>query len=360
MQHELIPCESTHIASRVPDLCRLADAFIASRDVAQSSRVTYRRALKAFFDWLDASGRGDRISQLTRFDILAYKDELGRTKSVSTANMYLFVVFGLYEWLAEHQIHPNITAGVKRFRKYANQAKDCLSIDQLRRILEGIDRRTLKGKRDYAIINLMARTGLREIEVARARVGDIRMQSNTPILWVHGKGRAEADAFVILVPAAYDPIAEWLGVYEPKQVDAPLFAAVRACSAGERMTSRSIMRPIRGHPYSRLTLLRKEYLLFRTLRGTPLPDTPLKRPQLTLLKRVRILLAQPAKQMLGFQPGGVPEHRSTFIPVLLERVFTCSPGMFHAHLRGQPSCPDVLPSRLLAHPHLRRRHVAHS
>jgi len=91
------------------DLCRLAEAFIASRDVTQSSRLTYRRALKAFFDWLSRTGCSDRIKRLNRFDILGYKDEIGRTKRPATANMYLFVVQKFFGWLQEHRLYADVT-----------------------------------------------------------------------------------------------------------------------------------------------------------------------------------------------------------------------------------------------------------
>jgi site-specific recombinase XerD len=81
MEQTLSLYEPNGVAEQTFDLCHLAEAFIASRDVARASRMTYKRALKAFFDWLSASGRADRINKLTRFDILAYKEELGRTKS---------------------------------------------------------------------------------------------------------------------------------------------------------------------------------------------------------------------------------------------------------------------------------------
>ena len=79
MEHGLIRRETNHILEQAADLCCLADAFIASCDVVNSSRMTYRRALKAFFAWISSSGRADRINELTRFDILAYKEDVGPT-----------------------------------------------------------------------------------------------------------------------------------------------------------------------------------------------------------------------------------------------------------------------------------------
>jgi len=227
------------------DLCRLADAFIASRDVTQSSRQTYRRALKAFFDWLSTTGRADRLDRISRFDLLAYKDELGRTKRPSTANMYVFIVHGFYGWLAEHGACGDISKGIKRFKKVPGYAKDCLTVDQVRRVLVGIDRTTPSGMRDYAIVNLMARTALRDIEVARAKVGDVREEAGQAVLWVQGKGRVEADAFVVLMPAALEPIQAWMTTQPARPVDAPLFPRLSHHDPGGHMGSRSISKIVK-------------------------------------------------------------------------------------------------------------------
>jgi integrase/recombinase XerD len=197
------------IAAGPADFCRLADAFIASRDVSESSRMTYRRALKAFFDWLSSSGRFDKLGALGRFDILAYKEHLCRGRRVATANLYLFIVRGFFTWLNENRLYGNITSGVASLKKLHGHARDLFTAEQVRLILGGIDRITPQGKRDYAIVNLMARTGLRDIEVASARVGDIGREADEMVLWVQGKGRREADAFVVLLPKSMDAIREW-------------------------------------------------------------------------------------------------------------------------------------------------------
>ena len=226
-------------------LCQLATAFVASLDVAQSSRTTYRRALKAFFDWLGSTGRSDHLDGLSRIDVLAYKDHLGKSVRVATANMYLFIVRSFFSWLEEYGVRSNIARGVKTFKKMDGHSKDCLTVEQVRRILEGIDRSRPRGQRDYAMINLMARTGLREIEVARARISDIRDEGEEPVLWVQGKGRAEADAFVLLVPAAMEPIREWLGSHRSASADSALFMSLSRRNHGEHMTSRAISKIVK-------------------------------------------------------------------------------------------------------------------
>lgn len=58
--------------------------------------------------------------------------------------------------------------------------------DQVRRVLDGCDRRCPRGRRDYAILLLLARLGLRAGEVVAMRLEDIRWQAGE--IRVRGKG----------------------------------------------------------------------------------------------------------------------------------------------------------------------------
>ncbi len=58
----------------------MAEDFLASLDVAESSKATYTRSLRQFIDWLDDTDR--KSLQLAREDILAYK-ELSEGQAVS-------------------------------------------------------------------------------------------------------------------------------------------------------------------------------------------------------------------------------------------------------------------------------------
>ena len=114
--------------------------------------------------------------------------------------------------------------------------------------------------RNYAMINLMLRTGLRTIEVSRADVGDITTKRDRRILKVWGKGRAEKDSFVVLTDPAYLPIKEYLDNTRPYAKAAePLFAGIGLGHNGNRLSTRSIQSickealrgiGLEGHEYS--------------------------------------------------------------------------------------------------------------
>ena len=62
-----------------------------------------------------------------------------------------------------------------------------LEPDHVQRLLAVCDRRTLGGRRDFAVITTLARLGLRAAEVAALRLDDLRWRAGEIV--VHGKGR---------------------------------------------------------------------------------------------------------------------------------------------------------------------------
>lgn len=67
------------------------------------------------------------------------------------------------------------------------RVSEFLTEDEIGAVLRVPDRRTLKGKRDYAILLLMFSTGLRKAEVCGLRVSHVSTYRNQPVIDVIGK-----------------------------------------------------------------------------------------------------------------------------------------------------------------------------
>lgn len=241
---EIIPIQASDITGRTPDLAGLAEAFLADLDLSEGSRDTYSRSMRQFISWLEETGRGGRVD-LLREDILAYKDYLTTTKSSYTVSLYLTTVRKLYQYLESRRIYPDVTRGIKGSKKPKGFRKDSLTPDQLRMALSTMKRKSLEGLRDYALFNLMARTGLRDIEVSRALAEDIRQESGQAVLWIQGKGRDSKDDFVLLTKEALKPISRYLKARGSLPGDAPLFCSHSDRNSGQALTTRSISRIIK-------------------------------------------------------------------------------------------------------------------
>ena len=94
--------------------------------------------------------------------------------------------------------------------------------------------------RDYAIVNLLLRTGLRCVEVVRANIDDITYKGGQRILRVWGKGRDERDNFVVLTDKAYAPIKAYLETRGSTTLKEPLFVSTSNRNQNGRLTTRTI------------------------------------------------------------------------------------------------------------------------
>lgn len=210
--------------------------FVSVQDVKESSRSLYTRTLKLFFEWVEKQGKS--IQDLSRTDILEYKDELF-SKGLSSLSVasYLTSLRKFYEWAESEKLYPNIAKGVKTPRRIQAFKKQHLTENKSSELLNHFESMSL---RDFAIVNLILRTGLRTIEVVRADVGDITFKGNQRILKIWGKGHDTKDDFVVLTDKTYLPIKSYLATRKGAKANEPLFASDSHRNTGERLTTRTI------------------------------------------------------------------------------------------------------------------------
>jgi integrase/recombinase XerD len=214
----------------------LVDAFINSQDVKLSSKNLYKRTLKQYFNWVDTTNY--LLNEIARPQLLEYKDYLLSSRMSSlTVGSYITSVRRFYEWTEANKYYPNVAKGIKTPKRKQQFKKQPLLPAQATALLNFYQDRAL---RDYAIISLLLRTGLRTIEVIRATVEDITFKGGQRVLLVQGKGRDEKDNFVLLTDKTYQPIAEYLATRGNISSSDPLFTSTSNNSKGERLTTRTI------------------------------------------------------------------------------------------------------------------------
>lgn len=206
-----------------------------------SSKETYERNLTIFLTWLTENS----VKNPQREDILAYKNYLqDKNLSPLSVSNYLTAIKQFFHWTHVSNLYPDIAEHIKTGSgpKKGRFCKDALSIDQVLTMLNAIDISTPAGMRDFAMMNLMVRVGLRSVEVARANVGDLQQKENRHILWVQGKGRRTKDEFVVLNKDSLDPITTYLALRPNLRGQSPLFVSASHRNLDERLTTRSIRR----------------------------------------------------------------------------------------------------------------------
>lgn len=263
-----------------PRGAELTTLFLQALDATERTRATYRRSLRQWTAWLGARG-GDCMSA-TRQTVLDWKNELLEGHRPATVNAYLSAVRQLYAWTESEGIKANIAAGIKGARRSPNSPKDSLTVEQSREILEdrpGEDA-TLSELRDYAIVNLLIRRGLRTIEAVRANIGDVRQVNGQAVLYLQGKGYSDKSDFVILNSACLAPLYAYLEARGCKDPDAPLFAGHGNRNDGGRMTTRTVSRiakrAMRDHGIEAASLtahsMRHTAVTLALLGGAPLQE----------------------------------------------------------------------------------------
>ena len=233
----------------------LLAAFLDSQDIRQTSRDTYYWGMVQYFRWIQSSGRV--MKTMTPADVMTFKSYLVKQKlSALTVGSYLTSVRRFYAWTENTMLYPNIARSVRPPRGKKGFKKMHLNESEASALLSYLKAKSL---RDYAIVNLILRTGLRTIEVIRADIGDIKHKRGRRILKVWGKGFDDKENFVILGDATWNPIQEYLNSRGRTKKDEPLFITDGKGHRGARMSTRSVqyvckeaMKAIglEGHEYS--------------------------------------------------------------------------------------------------------------
>jgi integrase/recombinase XerC len=238
--------ERSGIASVAQDLDDVWGDFLKSHLSPRTQR-TYATGINDFF--LSLTGVGADPQQIRDFLDLPQHQAIGvvlkyQTKLVerglapSTINTRLSAIKSLASYarkLGQCRFSLEDITHV-RVEKYRDTSG--VGVEVYRDILNEVDRSTVKGKRDYAILRLLWDNALRRGELVATNIGDFREGK----LWIIGKGKTQQQS-IDLVPRTLAALEEWLAVRGGTATD-PLFIALDGRSRGKRLTGRSVARVV--------------------------------------------------------------------------------------------------------------------
>jgi len=210
------------------------DLRVRANELSATSATTYRAGFTKFRTW--AEGR----STVTDDTIREWKAALiAEGRKPGTVNTWLAGVRAFFAWAVGARRLPydptaNISGASRKGTSTRHKRSD-LTNDEVRRLLAAPDRTTDAGKRDHAILSLMAYTGARTVELHRADLDELATEGGQLILHVRGKGHSEADALIVIAhPQAADALHDWLS--ERGEKPGPLFTSLSDRSRGQRMS----------------------------------------------------------------------------------------------------------------------------
>ncbi len=131
----------------------------------------------------------DDFAKLDQAGVIGFVERHARDHSPATAKSMCWSLRAFLRYLRwEGWISLDLAGSVPTVRRWRQASLPTyMSAEQVQRVLDGCDRRSAIGRRDFAILMLLARLGLRANEVATLMLDDLDWRSGQ--LLVNGKGR---------------------------------------------------------------------------------------------------------------------------------------------------------------------------
>ena len=187
----------------------LIKEFLLELDCKSNTIATYRRTLAIWVRWMTQNAN---IKNPTKADMIRYKTYLVESHQKTTVDNYLASVKLLFKWLNDKRICDDVIKGIHQVSRYKGYRRGYLTPDQVSDMLSLMKKETLIDLRNFAIVNLMVRTGLRCSEVISLNVCDFILKDDRRALSVQRKGHNEKDSPIGITPSISIPILKYLNI----------------------------------------------------------------------------------------------------------------------------------------------------
>ena len=137
--------------------------------------------------------RGARdLGKISQEDVTRYIERHARDWSAGSGKAMCWSLRAFLRYLHHRGLNPLALAGcVPSIRRWKLASLPTyLSAAQVQKVLDGCDRTTALGRRDYAILMMLAKLGLRADEVATLTLDDIDWRSGEMLIRAKGRQRA--------------------------------------------------------------------------------------------------------------------------------------------------------------------------
>ncbi|KAB2833377.1 MAG: tyrosine-type recombinase/integrase [Candidatus Dadabacteria bacterium] len=224
------------IKSSVMD--ELIRGFTGSLRRRETTKETYGKALREFSKWLG----GTSPSVMTPDDIQRYKDYIiSKRLSPTSMSAYLTAVRRFYDYLVSTgAVGENPARRVKGAPRPRRHLTDPISRRDVSKLMNAVDTSSPLGRRDAAILGLMVRAGLSEIEIVRLNLGDLKYKGGQRVIYVQGKSKDRKDEYVSVTPPMEETLVKYLEERGESPPDEPLFRGIGNRAVKERISTRGL------------------------------------------------------------------------------------------------------------------------
>jgi integrase/recombinase XerC len=225
---------------------RIVNDWLATKRSPHTRRVYYRD-IENFLGSQDGltAGKFLTLDRHQAYEIVTrYKGEMIRSGlTPATINRRLSAIKSLVNHAYRCGHCEFMLEAVQSEKLSAYRDTRGIDLDTFKRVLGALDRSTLKGARDYALLVLLWSNALRRSEVATANVGDFDPLAGT--LRIFGKGKGNQAETVSLGKGTVRAIADWLAARGESNPESALFCSVNPGYRSGRLSTQGIYNAVR-------------------------------------------------------------------------------------------------------------------
>ena len=222
------------------DTAAAIDRFLASPQLAESTRRAYSFDLRDFGNWLEERGAG--VDEVDVRLLAAYVTELGRSRrglATATISRRISTVRSFLRYTLGPARVPDTPFAPRRPRRLPDAPKQ----SEVEALIDGATTEGPLGLRNGALVELVYSAGLRSAEAVGLDLGDVDFEQGT----VHVRGKGGKERVVPLGERAAHAVADYLRKARPglaQGANDALFLSIR----GRRLDT-STLRRLLPHPH---------------------------------------------------------------------------------------------------------------
>jgi site-specific recombinase XerD len=168
------------------------DAYLRTeRGLAPKSIIRHLPVVRRFLHEVSPACDDD-LSKISQEDVIRYVERHAQDWSPRTGKAMCWSLRAFLRYLHHRGLNPRALAGyVPSMRRWKLATLPTyLSASQVQKVLDGCDRATAIGRRDYAILMMLAKLGLRADEIATLTLDDIDWRAGEMLVRAKGRRRA--------------------------------------------------------------------------------------------------------------------------------------------------------------------------
>jgi site-specific recombinase XerD len=167
------------------------DYLRRERGLAPKSIVRHQPFIRRFLHEVCPAGVGD-LGRIGQEEVIRYIERHARDWSAGSGKAMCWSLRAFLRYLHHRELNPLALAGcVPSIRQWKLASLPTyLSTAQVQKVLHGCDRATAMGRRDYAILMMLAKLGLRANEVTTLTLDDVDWRSGEMLVRAKGRQRA--------------------------------------------------------------------------------------------------------------------------------------------------------------------------